>query len=126
MRSEASTDPTLVHRALGFAVLLGAGLLGYSWEVLALLWVTMAVRLSWGMRRVPHLARVGALAEAESPRVFILVAALDEAPRLPRALSTLLAQDYPDYEIIVVNDRSADTDARKALETLGSLPRRDN
>ncbi len=68
----------------------------------------MAVRLLWGMRRVPHLSRVGPLPDTECPRVSILVAARDEATGLPQALPTLLAQDYPDYEIIVVNDRSTD------------------
>lgn len=65
----------------------------------------MAVPLLWGMRRVPHLTRVGPLPDAECPRVSILVAARDEATGLPQALAALLAQDYSDYEIIVINDR---------------------
>ncbi len=42
------------------------------------------------------------------PRVSILFSALDEAEKLPAALATFLAQDYPDYEVIAVDDRSAD------------------
>jgi cellulose synthase/poly-beta-1,6-N-acetylglucosamine synthase-like glycosyltransferase len=42
------------------------------------------------------------------PRVSIVVAARDEARGLEAALASLLAQDYPDYEIIVVDDRSMD------------------
>jgi glycosyltransferase involved in cell wall biosynthesis len=36
------------------------------------------------------------------------VAARDEAVGLPQALPTLLEQDYPHYEVIVVDDRSRD------------------
>ena len=42
------------------------------------------------------------------PRVSILFSALDEAEKLPAALATFLAQDYPDYEVIAVDDRSED------------------
>jgi hypothetical protein len=37
-----------------------------------------------------------------------MFAARDEAEKLPAALATLLALDYPDYEVIAVDDRSAD------------------
>ena len=42
------------------------------------------------------------------PRISILFSALDEAEKLPVALKTFLAQDYPDYEVIAVDDRSED------------------
>ncbi len=40
--------------------------------------------------------------------VSIIFAARDEADKLPAAIATLLAQDYPQFEIIAVNDRSQD------------------
>jgi len=42
------------------------------------------------------------------PRVSILFSALDEAEKLPAALASFLAQDYPNYEVVAVDDRSED------------------
>lgn len=41
-------------------------------------------------------------------RLSVIVAARDEALTLPEAVRTLLAQDYPDLEVILVDDRSTD------------------
>lgn len=50
----------------------------------------------------------------ESPArcVSVVVPARNEAPALRRALPTLLAQDYPSIQLIVVDDRSEDTTGR--------------
>ncbi|HTL71621.1 MAG TPA: glycosyltransferase family 2 protein, partial [Candidatus Eisenbacteria bacterium] len=45
------------------------------------------------------------------PRISVIFASRDEGERVRRALERLLAQDYPDYEIVAVNDRSSDADA---------------
>jgi glycosyltransferase involved in cell wall biosynthesis len=42
------------------------------------------------------------------PRLSVVVPARDEASSIARAVGSLLAQDYPDLEIIVVDDRSSD------------------
>jgi len=42
------------------------------------------------------------------PRVSIIVPARNEADHIEAALSSLLQLDYPDYEVIAVNDRSED------------------
>ena len=42
------------------------------------------------------------------PTVSVVIAARDEEDELPRTLDALLAQDYPDLEIIVVEDGSTD------------------
>jgi chlorobactene glucosyltransferase len=52
------------------------------------------------------------------PRLSIIVPARNEERQIGRAVSSFLAQDYPDYEVIVVNDRS--TDRTGAI--LASLP----
>jgi len=75
---------------------------------IALLWVVQGTRAFRGMSKLPPLADVTPLPDADCPRVSILVAARDEAAKLPEALPTLLAQDYPRYEVIVVDDRSRD------------------
>ena len=42
------------------------------------------------------------------PRVSIIVPARNEAEHIEAALLSLLQLDYPDYEVIVVDDRSDD------------------
>jgi glycosyltransferase involved in cell wall biosynthesis len=54
------------------------------------------------------LADVTPLSSADAVLLSIVFAARDEAEKLPAALTTLLAQDYPNYEVIAVNDRSQD------------------
>jgi glycosyltransferase involved in cell wall biosynthesis len=80
--------------------------------VLAFLWVIAAVRIFAGISRMPRLANANLLPDADCPSVSILISARDEAQGLPQCLTALLAQDYPCYEIIVVNDRSRDATAQ--------------
>ena len=67
------------------------------------------------------------------PRVSIVVAARDEAAGIEAGLRSLLAQDYPDYQVIVVDDRSCDAtpqilaamtkfDARLTVVRIDELP----
>lgn len=42
------------------------------------------------------------------PKLSVLVPARNEATTLKDAMSTLLAQDYPDMEVVLVDDRSTD------------------
>jgi cellulose synthase/poly-beta-1,6-N-acetylglucosamine synthase-like glycosyltransferase len=93
------------------------GLLG----ILAFLWIIAGVRMLWGMAIVPRLIAITPLRDAECPTVSILVAARDEAAGLARSLPTLLAQDYPHYEVIVVDDRSSDSTPR-ILEEFARTP----
>ncbi len=46
-----------------------------------------------------------------APPVSILVAAKDEESNIEACLQSLLRQDYPDYEVIAIDDRSADRTA---------------
>jgi cellulose synthase/poly-beta-1,6-N-acetylglucosamine synthase-like glycosyltransferase len=51
---------------------------------------------------------------AALPPVSLLVPARDEAENLPRTLPSLLAQDYPHLEILLLDDRSEDDTAEVA------------
>jgi len=68
----------------------------------------------------PRLSRgpAPAGATAPEPRVSMIVPARDEERDIGEAVGSLLAQDYPDYEVIVVNDRSTD----RTGEILAALP----
>jgi GT2 family glycosyltransferase len=88
------------------------GLLG----CIAFGWLLAAIELARGAYLIPALNQVllhpvenahGGKPEG-APRVSILFSALDEAEKLPAALETFLAMDYPDYEVIAVDDRSED------------------
>ena len=47
--------------------------------------------------------------KSEKPPVSIIICARNEAENLKKFLPAVLEQDYPDYEVIVVNDCSEDT-----------------
>jgi Glycosyl transferase family 2 len=80
------------------------GLLG----LVAFLWTLQVTQIALGIRTVPLLKDVAAAEGATLSRISILVAARDEAKKLPEALASFLAVDYPDYEVVAVNDRSQD------------------
>src|SRR5207245_10350531 len=57
------------------------------------------------------------------PSLSIVVPARDEAASIGRALGSLLAQDYPDLEVISVDDRSADGTGALLDEVAAREPR---
>jgi glycosyltransferase involved in cell wall biosynthesis len=67
-----------------------------------------SVMLALGARRVPALASLPPLGAGLAPRVSIIVPARDEARGIGPAVASMLALDYPDFEVIVIDDRSTD------------------
>lgn len=88
----------------------------------ALVWVLVAIDVAHGLRQIPRLDQQALLADEECPRVSILFAARDEAEKLPGALQTLLSLDYPDYEVIAVDDRSEDGTQKILREAAAKNP----
>jgi len=86
--------------------------LHYFWIALfgaiAAAWIVQAGRAAIGMSRVPRLRDSLPAADDDCPLISVIFGARDEAEKLAPALATLLAQDYPRYEVIAVNDRSQD------------------
>jgi glycosyltransferase involved in cell wall biosynthesis len=74
----------------------------------AVAWVASAVDLAVGVRTIPWLRDVVPLEDDKCPAVSILFAGRDEAEKMPGAIATMLALDYPRYEVIAVDDRSVD------------------
>lgn len=70
-------------------------------SIVAACYAALRVVLTLGLLR-------RALRSAAQPPVSIVVAARDEAAALRTLLPALLSQRYPDYEVIVVDDRSTD------------------
>ena len=75
---------------------------------IAVVWIYTVVDMAIGMRSVPNLDQVAPFTGPDFPRVSILFSARDEAAKLPAALASFLAVDYPNLEVVAVNDRSAD------------------
>jgi glycosyltransferase involved in cell wall biosynthesis len=76
--------------------------------LIASLWLVQGVRAGFGMAGLPWLSDAAPIASEGAPLVSIVFAARDEAEKLPAAIQTLLAQDYPRFEVVAVNDRSTD------------------
>ncbi len=91
--------------------------------IIALGWLGLCISAALGLRRMPHLKKMAPARDAECPRVSILFSARDEAEKMPRALEMFTALDYPDFEIIAVNDRSADDTGRILDEAAARDPR---
>ncbi len=81
-------------------------------SLIAFLWIVQGVRAGIGMSKIPRLSQAAPATDDALPRMSILFAARDEAEKLPAALQSLLLLNYPDYEIIAVDDRSQDATAR--------------
>jgi len=60
-------------------------------------------------RAMPLLADLTPPEPERRPSVSIIVAACNEADRVEAAVRTLLDEDYPDLQVILVDDRSTDS-----------------
>lgn len=63
---------------------------------------------------------------SDAPFVSVLIAGKDEEANIERAVRSMLKQDYPNFELIVINDRSTDRtseilDRLKAEDATGQL-----
>jgi cellulose synthase/poly-beta-1,6-N-acetylglucosamine synthase-like glycosyltransferase len=83
-----------------------------SWIVgliLALAWFSRILDAALGMPRVADVANPEwDLHPQTQPRVSIIVPARNEEAEIEQSLTSLLALDYDNYEVIAVNDRSID------------------
>src|SRR5262245_56083515 len=75
---------------------------------LCALWVAGLGYLIISIKRLPVLREQHAPVPDVWPRLSVVIPACDEAANLESAVATLLQQDYPDLEIILVDDRSSD------------------
>ena len=55
-----------------------------------------------------------------SPRVSVLIATRERADQLAGCLPAVLANDYPDFEVVVI-DRSSGDESRVVVEALGDV-----
>ena len=79
-----------------------------AWLIQLTLLLTVWMRM---MRQSRRQAQQPAADSAFRPGVSVLVYSRNEADALARNLPVLLSQDYPDYEVIVLDDNSVDETA---------------
>lgn len=80
------------------------------WLALVILGLTVLIALEAliGNARIGRLFDTPSGAPGPMPRLSVVVAARDEERNIGTALRSLLAQDYPNFEVVVVDDRSTD------------------
>ena len=91
--------------------------------LIAFFWLTHGLRVAYGAIRLPWLKDFSPAADADSPRISLIFAARDEEEKLPAALATLMEIDYPNLEVIAVDDRSKDATGRILDEFAAAHPR---
>lgn len=85
----------------------------YEWLIIAVLGIALVYQLFYYAYYVGAVRRkgsrgVGCRGVGEQPPVTVVVCAKNEEVHLEEYLHSLLSQDYPIYEVIVVNDGSED------------------
>jgi glycosyltransferase involved in cell wall biosynthesis len=90
---------------------------------IAFFWLTHGLRAACGASQLPWLKDFSPAADAECPRISLIFAARDEEEKLPAALVTLMEIDYPNLEVIAVDDRSKDATGRILDEFVASHSR---
>ena len=89
----------------------------------AFIWIVLGLRIAYGALKLPWLKDFPPNTGTDIPRISLLFAARDEEEKLPGALATLAQLDYPELEIIGVDDRSEDATGRMLDEFANSHPR---
>ncbi|PYI52994.1 glycosyltransferase [Paenibacillus flagellatus] len=78
-------------------------------------WLATLAAALGGLRRIPALPPAREL-RRDPPLVSVIIAAKEEEAAIADTVRSLLQQDYPRFEIIAVNDRSADATGRRLDE----------
>jgi hypothetical protein len=101
--------------------------------LILLCWLAAAAEMLRGLHRMKRLARLAPPVPARWPRVSLVFAARNEGRTVAAAAQTMLGLDYPNLELIAVNDRSEDDtggvldqlaarDARLRVDHVRELP----
>ncbi len=81
-------------------------------SLVAAFWVFYGLRAAYGATKLPWIKDFAPAEDVRCPTISLIFAARDEEEKLPAALATLAALDYPQLEIIAVDDRSQDATGR--------------
>ena len=84
--------------------------------LLCLPWIGLGLFIALFVRVPPRLPPPGPWEEGGAPTVSVLVPARDEEENIGPLLASLAATEYPDFEILVVDDQSEDRTPELVLE----------
>lgn len=76
--------------------------------VTLILYIVQGIEVTIGGRRLRHLEDIPPIADDRAPSISVIIPACNEELGIEQALRSVLALDYPRFEVIVVEDRSAD------------------
>lgn len=107
----------------------GGALTGLLW---ALPWLAFAVLVAVRVREPWPLPEVGAPPGANrnqaggegdaAPHVTVIIPARDESRSIQECVGSILASDYPEFDVVLVDDRSTDGTAELARATATNVP----
>src|SRR5438132_300154 len=84
-------------------------ILGWTYLLLGpVTWGLFAFVIVKGRGRMRILDRPAPPVPQPPPSVSILIPAKDEAAQIQKCVASVLRQDYPNFDVIVINDRSTD------------------
>ena len=84
-------------------------------------WVYLLLSMIKSIKQSPRLERIKNIINT-FPRVSIILPARNEERYIRRCIDSLLKQDYPDFEIVLVNDESSDKTLEIMNEYQNSYP----
>ena len=112
------------HLRLRSSWILLTGLVQIASHLLAfMLLARMTLRLTANLRFLQSARRLASLPAARLPRVSVLIPARDEVDAITACVTSLLAQQYPNLEILVLDDGSTDGTGQ-LLDTLADQRQR--
>lgn len=105
-------------------------LFSIAWIYMIVYMIHSLTKITFFHKEIEHLAKT----TTKFPKLSIIIPACNEAEHIATAMHSLLSQDYPNFEIIVINDRSSDetgqlldqlamSDARLQVLHIQKLPR---
>jgi glycosyltransferase involved in cell wall biosynthesis len=88
--------------------------------LIALLWLSKSIAAAFGIPRIPNLLDPQRDQSPQTtPSITVIVPARNEATDIAATLHSLLAQDYPNLQIIAVDDRGTD-DTGNIIDTIAT------
>ena len=86
-------------------------------------WAAFGFAMVKGRKRMRLLSRPAPALPDPPPRVSVLVPAKDEQERIEACVSSVLSQDYPNFDVVVIDDRSGDETGRILDRVAANDPR---
>ena len=87
------------------------------------IWGLYGQALTAGRRKMQLMKRPPHPLKGSPPRVSIVIPAKDEGARIRTCIESALSQDYPDFEVVAIDDRSSDNTGAVMDEMARSDPR---